>query len=211
MGAVDQRRQRGVRNRAALLDAAVELFATTGFERTTVEQIAARAGVAPRTFFHHFPTKEDVLFDGYAERLAEVTRRFRSQEADGSLWAALSEVASAVATAILEQPLRYLERARLYDELPTLRARMLRINEEWIDSLTTEVAQRLGADAHLDVRPRLAATLINGANRAALEVWVASGGTADLHQLIGETLDLLRPTIQRIERAALRDRSARAS
>lgn len=211
MTAVDQRRERGARNRAAILDAALELFATTGFDATTVDQITAAAGVAPRTFFHHFPTKEDVLFDGYADRLAEVARRFRREGAGGTLWSALSEVATAVADSILEQPHRYLERARLYDEVPALRARMLRINEEWIDGLTTEVAHRLGTDAHRDVRPRLAATLVNGANRAALEVWVASGGARDLHRLFAESLQLLRPTIQRIERDAATERAARAS
>lgn len=206
----DRRRQRGARNRAALVEAALELFATAGFDATTVEQIAVRATVAPRTFFHHFPSKEDVLFDGYAERLAEVTRRFRAHGPAGGLWAALAEAADAVADAILEQPHRYLERARLYDEVPALRARMLRINEEWIDGLTTEVAHRLGVDAASDVRPRLAATLVNGANRAALEVWVASGGTNDLRAACAESIMLVRPAIERIERTA-KGRSDRAS
>jgi AcrR family transcriptional regulator len=210
MTVVDQRRVRGERNRIALLDAALELFRTTGYEATTVEQIAARAGVAPRTFFHHFPSKEDVLFDGYAERLQEVELRFRASSRTGSLWSAMSEVASAVARSILEEPRRYLERARLYEEVPALRARMLRINEEWIDGMATEVARRLGTDPRTDVRPRLAATLVNGANRAAIEVWVGSGGRTDLLRVMTESLALLRPTITRIERSATPMRGARA-
>jgi AcrR family transcriptional regulator len=210
MTVVDRRRERGRRNRTALRDAALHLFATTGFEATTVEQIAAHAGVAPRTFFHHFPSKEDVLFDGYAERLDEVTRRFRAGSARGSLWTGLTDVAAAVARSINDEPERFLERARLYDALPTLRARMLRINEEWIDEMTTEVARRLGTDPRRDAGARLAATLVNGANRVAIEVWVASGGHANLATLVADNMELLRPTITRIERNASATRNDRA-
>jgi AcrR family transcriptional regulator len=206
----DRRRERGQRNRAALLRAAVELFHETGFDETTVEQIAARAGVAPRTFFHHFPSKEDVLFEGYAARLQDATRRFREGSRSRSLWSGLREGADAVADSILDDPARYLERARLYDEVPALRARLLRINEEWIDAMAGAIADRLDADPATDVRPRLAATLLNGANRAAIAVWVAADGRIDLRSLMHESLDLLRPTIDRIERAAVA-RGTRAS
>lgn len=50
------------RSREALIDAALALFARDGFDRTTADQIAERAGVSPRTFFRYFPTKESVVF-----------------------------------------------------------------------------------------------------------------------------------------------------
>ena len=51
------------RSREALIDAALALFAAHGFDATTADQIAERAGVSPRTFFRYFPTKESVVFD----------------------------------------------------------------------------------------------------------------------------------------------------
>jgi AcrR family transcriptional regulator len=50
------------RTREALTDAAFTLFSRDGFDATTTDRIAQRAGVSPRTFFRYFPTKESVVF-----------------------------------------------------------------------------------------------------------------------------------------------------
>ena len=47
----------------AIVDAAMTQFALRGFAATTVDDIAAAAGVARRTLFRYFPTKEDILLD----------------------------------------------------------------------------------------------------------------------------------------------------
>jgi AcrR family transcriptional regulator len=205
---MDQRRVRGQRNREALIHAAIDLFTAKGYEATTVEQISAVAGVAPRTFFHHFATKDDILFDGYAARLNEAARRFRASRST-TLWGALAEASHAVAEAISDQPEMFLVRARLYHSLPALRATMLRINDDWIDQMTAEVARWLNADAATDLRPRLAATAINAANRAAIDVWVSEGGGDDLIAAMAEAIGLMRPSINRIERLVKQNRGRR--
>jgi AcrR family transcriptional regulator len=42
----------------------MDLYAEQGFEKTTVAQIAVRAGLTERTYFRHFDDKREVLFDG---------------------------------------------------------------------------------------------------------------------------------------------------
>jgi AcrR family transcriptional regulator len=55
------RERKKLRTRAALIEAAAELCLRQGFDNTTVEQIAAAADVAPRTFSRYFATKDSVI------------------------------------------------------------------------------------------------------------------------------------------------------
>ncbi|MBD0862789.1 TetR family transcriptional regulator [Gordonia sp. zg691] len=62
----DLRARRRDATRLEIHEAAVDLFERNGFDETTVDEIAAAAGVSPRTFFRYFPTKEEcVLFDRF--------------------------------------------------------------------------------------------------------------------------------------------------
>ena len=58
--ALGLRERKKQRTRATLIDAAVELCDRQGFERTTVDQIAAIADVSPRTFSRYFATKDAI-------------------------------------------------------------------------------------------------------------------------------------------------------
>ncbi|HST44391.1 MAG TPA: TetR/AcrR family transcriptional regulator [Luteimonas sp.] len=56
------------RKRAAILEAAVDEFRQCGFEATSMDRIAASAGVSKRTVYNHFPSK-DVLFAEILQQL----------------------------------------------------------------------------------------------------------------------------------------------
>ena len=53
--------------RDRVLDAAVELFAERGYDATSVAEVVARAGVAKGGFYHHFPSKEALLYEVYGD------------------------------------------------------------------------------------------------------------------------------------------------
>ncbi|WP_375486926.1 TetR/AcrR family transcriptional regulator [uncultured Jatrophihabitans sp.] len=53
--------------RTRVLTAAVDLFAQQGYERTSVSQVVTAAGVAKGGFYHHFASKEDLLYEVYGD------------------------------------------------------------------------------------------------------------------------------------------------
>ncbi len=60
------------RTRQALIRAGLGLFAAQGFAATTVDQVAAAAGVAKGTLYNYFPSKEDVALAGLVAALEDV-------------------------------------------------------------------------------------------------------------------------------------------
>src|SRR3954449_9446038 len=60
--------------RGRLEKAAMELFRERGYPRTTVQEIAERAGLTERTFFRYFADKREVLFAGQRPLLDQMTK-----------------------------------------------------------------------------------------------------------------------------------------
>ncbi len=76
--------------RTALLEAALNLFSSNGYDETTTDQIAESAGVSPRTFFRYFPTKESVLFFGEYDFIDAVSGVYLAQPEELSDYEALA-------------------------------------------------------------------------------------------------------------------------
>jgi AcrR family transcriptional regulator len=64
-GSLQSRKQDFVRG--AIWDAAIDLFVDKGFDETTVDDIAAAAGVSRRSFFRYFASKGDLMGQGIVE------------------------------------------------------------------------------------------------------------------------------------------------
>lgn len=70
-GVKGQVQTRGTERRAAIVDAAVELFARSGYQGTSLGEIAQRVGVSAPAILHHFGSKAGLL----VAVLADVDRR----------------------------------------------------------------------------------------------------------------------------------------
>ena len=65
--------------RQQIADAAMGLFAQRGFDRVTVAEVAAAAGVSEKTVFNYFPTKEDLFYDEVPERARRLAEAIRGR------------------------------------------------------------------------------------------------------------------------------------
>jgi len=83
-------------SREILQDAAFELFLENSYPKTTVDQIARRAGVSRATFFNYFPTKSDVFWVELDEALELLTKRLQRDRTEGAFADGLQKLQSSL-------------------------------------------------------------------------------------------------------------------
>jgi AcrR family transcriptional regulator len=88
---VDRQERRKRRTRQAIQKAALELFAERGYRETTINDIAERAEVAPRTVTVHFPAKEELLLDAEPFTLDSLSERLSARRPHESALDALRD------------------------------------------------------------------------------------------------------------------------
>ncbi|MGA5546057.1 TetR/AcrR family transcriptional regulator [Mycobacterium sp. NPDC051198] len=157
--AASLRERKRERTRAAIVDAALKLFAANGYDGTTVADIAAAADIAPRTFFSYFASKDDVLLPGADARVraaidAIAERGPEDRPADVLLRALGSVIDGGHDFADEQGALRF----RLVQTIPAIRGRALQYQ---LDA-QREIAQHLQT-AYADELDAIGAGAIVGA------------------------------------------------
>ncbi len=149
----------------------IELFAANGFDATSVDEIAAAAGIARRTFFRYFPSKNAVPWGDFDVHLAEM----REQLAD--LPVALP-LADGLTAALLDfnnfsadHAGAHRKRMELILTVPALQAYSMVMYEGWRRVVAEYVAERTGRKPD-DHGPRTAGWLLLGVAISAYEQWL---------------------------------------
>ena len=165
--------------RDELAEAALRLLARQGFEETTVDDLAAAAGVSRRTFFRYFASKEDVVISSVVVVTEGIVAEVAARPADEPPAVAIRE---AVKTVILEDFAENREKSvaliRHTQNIPALRARFAERQDLLRDDLAAVLARRAGRDT-IAPRDQFAAGLGLLAFVGALQYWAASDGRAD--------------------------------
>jgi AcrR family transcriptional regulator len=153
-----------------------------GYEQTTIAQIAKRAEVGKRTFFLHFPTKEDVLFTSAHEGFADL----------GTLVAAAPSALSDLAA--VEHAIIQLERTRGYHPVDhrltellvraaqtssVVRGKQMVYLDQIHTTLTNAIAQR-----HHEKRPTLATVLSADVATRAFHLAVVQWATTETDTMV---------------------------
>ncbi|WP_353942370.1 TetR family transcriptional regulator [Streptomyces sp. HUAS MG91] len=191
------------RTRTALLRAALELFTTQGFDRTTVDEIVEACEVSQRTFFRYFANKEEAAFavqDMVESRFVAALRERPAEESPFEAlrhtvlgtWDALSRSVEEVIPVEL-----HMRTYQLIESTPSLLAVHLRRSIELEEEIARVIAEREGLDVDSDPRPRVAVAAFSGVMRLAGRLWGAGEDTSiDAIRALTETyLDHLTPSI----------------
>jgi AcrR family transcriptional regulator len=173
--------------RTALSDAALRLAIERGPDNVLVEDIAAAAGVAPRTFNNYFPSKEAAIVGEGTGRAELMRDAFRARPDAEPLWTALRH-ATAELFAGQEPDRAWVAKARLIKATPALRIEQLKSDTAVQQLLTDEIARRTRTDPHRHLYPRLAAAAVIGAVRAALDHWLDADQAAPLGSVVDQAL-----------------------
>jgi AcrR family transcriptional regulator len=183
------RERKKIATRRALHRAALELVAERGLDAVSVDDIAARADVSPRTFFNYFSTKDDAVIGTVPTARDDLVQGLLDRPAAESPVQALRAVAGGLVAEILEDAELWPLRLRVVDAHPVLVARLMAGFAEAESVVSAAVAARTGAD--VEGYPTLVAAVHSAVVQTSLHRWRISGFTAPLGDLVDEAWDLV--------------------
>jgi AcrR family transcriptional regulator len=205
---IDRQERRKRRTRQAIQKAALELFAERGYRETTINDIAERAEVAPRTVTVHFPAKEELLLDAEPFTLDSLSERLAARRPNESALEALRDwmatTMTAVETSASELDGRFWERralrAHIINNEPELRGRSRASYYPFERTLAKAIGQDIGQSGN-SLIPRIAALSAVAGLRELYEsdeaqALAAPPSAAELLELVDKAIHFVQAGLQ---------------
>jgi AcrR family transcriptional regulator len=165
-----------VRQRVAA--AAFELFAARGYDATTVDHIAERSGIARRTFFRYFRSKDDVIFPDHDQLLREVRRVLDAADPAAPVQAVCVAVRLVLDSYMREEQVSVL-RYQLCRRVPQLRQREVAAVADYERAFSHYLRGRLPeqpGELPDTLRADVVAAAVVAAHNTVLRDWLRAGG-----------------------------------
>ncbi|WP_037144196.1 mycofactocin system transcriptional regulator [Rhodococcoides fascians] len=169
--------------RGQLSDLGIELFTSKGFDETSIDDIADAAGIARRTFFRYFPSKNAVPWGDFDTQLAALKAHLSGLPEDIGLADGLRSALLQFNTFPEEEAAVHRQRMSLILSNPALQSYSMVMYEGWRAVIADYVATRTNC-ASSDHLPRTVGWILLGIAISAYEQWL----TDDESSLV----DLLR-------------------
>jgi AcrR family transcriptional regulator len=185
--------------RRELATAAMELFASKGYEATTVDEIAAQAGVARRTFFRHFRSKEEAIFPDHDDTLIRAEAVLNAAPPHEHPLDTVCRGIKEVMKMYAASPAVSVERYRLTREVPTLREREIASVARYERLFTRYLLGHFDEQAHHDgnddpLLAEVAASAVVTAHNHVLRRWLRAGGQGDVENQLDHAFAIVRRT-----------------
>lgn len=183
--------------RDRLIDAAFALFDERGFDETTVDDVAKRAGVGRTTFFRAFRSKEDVIFPDHDLVIGAIRERLATATAATAL-VAVTEAARLVLLHYLAEGKRACIRYHLTRSVPTLRDREIASLQQYQQTFRRFLHAWMGGASEAALRAELMANAVVTAHNHVLRSWLrgevpVEDVEAEFDRAMSHVLDLFTP------------------
>ena len=184
--ATSHRERKKQATRQAIHDAAFDLVDSNGLSRTTIEAISDRAGVAPRTFWAYFSSKEDAVINRDPDWPLAVHDAVLARPAEEDAMTALRRVLEEHLSARLVDSERAVRRQHLIRREPQLMAALAASFDQIERAMVSAVATRLGVDPATDLLPGVLVMAAGGACRIAQQRWADEQGRRPFHDVLDD-------------------------
>ena len=178
--------RRRATSRAELEQTAFTLFTARGFDATTVDEIAAAAGIGRRTFFRYFPSKNDIPWGAFEDELERMRVRLKAAPPEIPLMDAIRVALIDFNRVTPAQVPFHRRRMELILRVPTLLAHSTLRLTAWREVVAEFVAERTGRRPD-DLAPQAIAHAVLGVAIAAYEHWLDDPDT-DLGALLDDAM-----------------------
>jgi mycofactocin system transcriptional regulator len=179
-------------SQAELSHVALQLFVERGFDATTIDDIAAAAGIGRRTFFRYFPSKNDLPwgdFDGLVQRMRAYLHELPPEL---SLLDALRAAIVEFNRFPPEEVPYHRRRMALLLNVPTLQAHSTLRYAEWREVIAEFVAERRGVSPQ-ELEPQATGWAFLAVSLSAYEQWLKDDD-AELPELLDASLAVFEAT-----------------
>lgn len=165
---------------------ALRLFTQLGYDNTTVEDIAAEAGVSARTYFRYFDTKAAVLWHAFDDEVEHLRTEFARVRDSVALMTAIRQVVVGVNHYTPDDVDELRTRMTLISTVPALQASAAPHYDAWEQAVIDYAAERLGQSPQ-SLLPMAIGRATLAVCRAAYELWITRAD-ADLTRYLDEAL-----------------------
>jgi AcrR family transcriptional regulator len=191
---VRERTRRAVRDELAQL--AKDLFVEKGYDETTIDDLAAAAGMSKRTFFRYFASKEELVMGKYEILGEQLAEDLAARPADEPLWASLRHMFGRVVE-YCESEARgstAVAMENIVRDHPALNASYLERVSRMQDLVLEQVRTRNGRQDPTDPRTPAIVGAAFSCLIAAWSTWLTSNQARPFGDLLDQAMDAIRPT-----------------
>ncbi|PIB80059.1 mycofactocin system transcriptional regulator [Mycobacterium celatum] len=181
-----------------ITDVALGLFAARGFAEVSVDDVAQAAGIARRTLFRYYASKNAIPWGDFDAHLQHLRELLDQVDPDVPLGEALRSALLAFNTFDESETARHRQRMRVILQTAELQAYSMTMYAGWRAVIAEFVARRSGANA-ADLLPQTVAWMMLGVALSAYEHWL-DDESVSLPQALGDAFDVVGAGLDQLDR-----------